>query len=380
MRSPRFIALLLSSLFFSAFIPSISYAAITAKKVPPLFQVPSDIRAISSDQQSFALVGDSIHLLPRQARSFDEARTISSSAKLFTDVTSSKSDFFAVGVAESAVVISRELPTEVLNPDSITVAAKSEIPVGLTRLVISQFSIRSETATETIYDLDRPLIPAEILVTSDRIGVVGSVASDLGRQGFLALISRSSGEFSFFTFGSSGTSINSLANLSTLYGMSDERLAGSDRRGLRDGVIFYLDKRSTLTRVIRSFQASTAREWSKVSSSHLAVGSAVRGKTSEVAVTKFTAKGEPSWFFRLPGREGSLSGSTVGMITTQKIPGISNFAPRAPAAIFISLDMKKKGAFRGALSIPARTLKDMNDGLALVVDREGLTQVIPLSF
>ena len=157
-------------------------------------------------------------------------------------------------------------------------------------------------------------------------------------------------------------------------------MAGSDRRGIRDGVILYLDKKSVVTRVVRSFQASTEREWSGVSSSHLAVGSAIRGKASEVAITKFTSKGEPSWFFRLPGREPAINGSTVGMTTSKKIPGISNFAPKTSTALFISLDLKKKGAIRAALTTPARNVKDMSADFALIVDREGRTQVIPLSF
>lgn len=367
-------ALLLSSL------STTSYAAISARTVAPLYQLPSEIRALASDPESLALVGESIHLVPRGADTFEEARSISSSARLFTDVVSYKESFFAVGVAESALVTKRELPAGLLNPDSITVTDSDQIPLGLTRLVISQFTAISESATELIYDFDRPLIPASILVTNDRIGVVGSIASDQGRQGFLALVARENNAISFFTFGNSGTVITSLANFSTLYGSSDERLAGSDRRGIRDGVIFYLDKKSALTRVIRSFQTSSEREWSKVSSSHLAVGSATKGKVSEVAITKFTSRGEPSWFFRLPGREPSLTGSTVGMITTKKIPGISNFVPKASNALFISLDTKKKGAFRSALSIPARNVKDMSEGFALIVDREGRTQLIPLSF
>jgi len=369
--------LVLALLF--ALLPSQGHAAITAKRVTALFEVPSTVRAIAATKTSIALVGESINLLPQSARSFDDARELESEALLFTDVTTTTQGFLAVGIAESSVVTSTALPSNLINPDSIPAGSSTERTLGSTRLVVTEFTEAGEITKESIFDLDDPLIPASVLVTSDRIVIVGTIASEVGTQGFLASIGRDHGAFALTRYGVSGTSINALANPRTLYGSSDERLAGTNRRGSRDGVIFYLDSGSQLTRVVRSFQASTERSWSAVNTSHLAVGSAIRGENVEVAVTKFNAKGEPSWFFRLPGADPHLRGTTLAFVTKKRIDGISNFAPKSATALFVVLDTKKNGAFRSAVSIPARDIKDLTEGFALIVDRDGRSQLVPLA-
>ncbi len=374
MKSLRLILLSLLLLL----LPEQAHGAIAAKRINPIMELPTDIRALASNQEVIALVGEGIYLLPRSASSFDEALSVESKANLFTDVITSGESFIAIGVAESSVVTSKVMPEKVINPDSIPVTSGTEKSVGLTRLVLTEFLATGQVVKESFFEFERPLVPATLLATSSTIAVVGTIASEKGYQGFLSLINRQSGEFSLHLYGSSSTTINALANTKTLYGSSSERLLSSDRRGISDGVIFYLDNSSKLTRVVRSFQASSEREWISVGSSHLAVGPVVRGNASEVAITKFTTKGEPSWFFRLPGSDPRLFGTMVGFITNKRVDGIANFSPKGATALFLTLDMKKKGAFRSAVAIGARSIKDISGTYALIVDRESRSQLVAL--
>lgn len=374
----KLIRLILLALLLTL-IPNQAIAAISAERLTPIMEVPSEIRSLAINGESVALVGNGIHLLSRSATSFDGAERVESKAQLFMKVAPSPEGFIAVGIAESSIATSSELPEDLINPDSISLDTQVVQSLGLTQLVIAEFRADATMVKESLFDLGRPLVPSSLLLTNERISVVGSISSDKGVQGFLANIEREDDAISLHTFGSGDTNINALATSRILYGSSSDQLAGTNRRGLRDGVIFYLDKNSKLTRVVRSFQASTSRDWSSVTSSHLAVGNVLIGNKREVAVTKFTSKGEPSWFFRVPGSDPHLSGSTLALMANRKVEGISNFTPRALTALFITLDTKKKGAFRSASVISARSIKDIAPGLALIVDRSGRSQLVPFT-
>ena len=360
-------------------LPDQASAAPSAIRLSATIEVPSGIRSLALSGETIALVGDGIHLISRGATSFDEAREVESKGRLFTRVIPSPEGFIAVGIAESSIATSSELPPDVINPDSIAVDTQVVQSLGLTMLVVTEFSTDGSLTRENLFDLKRPFVPSAIRLTSDRISVVGSISSESGIQGFFANITRVDGVISLQTFGSSDTNVNALATDRILYGSSGEQLVGSNRRGLRDGVIFYLDRNFKLTRVIRSFQASASREWNSVNGSHLAVGNVIVGSKREVAVTKFTSKGEPSWFLRVPGSDPHLIGSTLALVTNKKVAGIANFTPRASTALFITLDTKKKGAFRSASVISARLIKDISPGLALIVDRSGRSQLVPFT-
>ena len=374
----KIIRLVLLVLLF-VLLPEQAIAAVTAERLSASIEVPNEIRSLATNGETVALVGDRIHLISRNATSFEDAKTVESKGRLFTKVISTPTGFIAVGIAESSVATSSELPTDLINPDSIPIDTQVVQSLGLTKLVVTQFTSDATLIKESLFDLGRPLVPNSLLLTNDRITVVGNISSEKGIQGFLINIARENDAFSLHTFGSGDTNINALATPRILYGSSSEQLVGSNRRGLRDGVIFYLDDNAKLTRVVRSFQASASREWSSVSSSHLAVGNVMVGSKREVAVTKFTSKGEPSWFLRVPGSDPHLAGTTLALMTNKKVEGITNFTPRRSTALFITLDTKKKGAFRSASMIPARSIKDFAPGLALIVDRSGRSQLVPFT-
>ena len=166
---------------------------------------------------------------------------------------------------------------------------------GLTRLLLFEFDSAGQVINESVYDSDLPLIPLTLKVLGSTVAIVGSTVSERGVQGFLATTDLELNFLSFNRFGSDSTVIRSLASLRTLYGSSSERLAGTDRKSVQDGVILYLDSSGEPSRVVRSFLSSSQRSWDQVSNAHLAVGEVKRGKIEEVAITKFSPQGSPQW-------------------------------------------------------------------------------------
>jgi predicted RNA-binding protein with TRAM domain len=119
-----------------------------------------------------------------------------------------------------------------------------------------------------------------------------------------------------------------------------------------------------------------------VSTAHLAVGEVKRGGSEEVAITKFSSKGSPQWNTRFPGSDGHLDRRTLGLITSKKLDGIARITPKGKNAVFIeyaSKGLSKRGAIARVASIPARNIVDMANGYAVIVDREGRFQLVPLA-
>ena len=367
----------------SLLLPVTSHAEIEVKRLTPQLQIDSGVRAIAASTDAIALAGERITLLQKDATDLASAITVTgSSARLFTDVIAHQGRFFAVGIAESATSLSLSTPPNLINPDSITVGGSLPQSKGLTRLLLLEFSTAGVIIKESIYDLDRPLLPRSLRIFGERIGIVGSIVSTSGVQGFLAVSDLSGNFLSFSTFGDASTEINSLANIRTLYGSSGERLAGSNRQGISDGVILYLDSGGKLNRVVRSFLGSSERSWDEVSTAHLAVGPVKRSGSEEVAITKFSASGAPQWFIRYPGSDPHLDQRTVGLITSKKLAGIARLSPNGKNALFLEYDAKslsKKATIKSARSVPARSIIDLTDGYAIIVDREGRSQLIPLA-
>jgi hypothetical protein len=72
----------------------------------------------------------------------------------------------------------------------------------------------------------------------------------------------------------------------------------------------------------------------------------------------------------------------VGFIATKKLSGIARIAPSGKNAIFLEYAAKslsKKATLKSVRSIPANSITDLTDGYAIIVDREGRSQLIPLA-
>lgn len=360
-----------------------AHAEVAVKRLTAQVGIPADLRAVAANDEVVALAGREISILPKGATDLAALIKVEgSSARLFTDLISHQGRFFALGVAESLTTLTQTPPSNLINPDSITAIGSTPQSLGITRLVLVEFSATGQLIKESIFDADRPLLPRTLRIVGEEIGIVGSIASEKGVQGFFARADLVGNWLSFIRYGDAQTEVRSLANLRTLYGTSSERLAGSDRRGVSDGVIFSLNGDGQLVRVVRSYLASSERAWDQVSPAHLAIGPVKRGSSEEVAITKFSAKGDPQWFTRYPGSEPKLDLRTIGFITSKKLSGIARISPKGKNAVFIeyaSKGLNKQGTITAVRSIPARNLIDLADGHAIIAGRDGRFQLVPLA-
>jgi hypothetical protein len=377
----RKLSLLLATFLALTALPA--QAEVTAKRLVSVAEISNGTRAVAVTSDVIALAGDSITILSRSNPDpVDQILVGPTSARLFTDITTSDSRLFAIGIGESRTALSMVPPSNIINPDSITVPGSEQSARGLTRLVLVEFTPTGEVVKESIFESDLPLIPVSLKVFGSTIAIVGTVVSERGVRGFLATTDLTLNYLTFNRYGEESTIINSLASPRALYGSSGERLAGSDRRGITDGVIFYLDGSGNLTRVVRSFLASSERSWGDVSAAHLAVGEVKRSGATEVAITKFSPEGSPQWFTRFAGSDGHLDLRTLGLITSKKLAGVARISPKGKNAVFIEYAAKglnKRGTIARVVSIPAAKIIDMADGYAVIVDRGGLFQLVPLA-
>jgi len=351
-------------------------ASITVKKLLPITEIAAGYQSLALTPTHFALVGDGIEVRDRLT-GINLVVQESSPSTLFTDVTTSSGSFIAVGISESSAVTLRDPSDGAINPDSITVMNEERRTVGLNRLIIVEFSGTGQVTKTTFFESDKPLLPRSIQLLGGQIVVVGDVASDRGHQGFLLTRSLLSDEFRMSKFGEISTSIFSATNSRTLYGSSEESLVESKQQGKRDGVIIYLDKNGKALRVVRSFATGAKRQWSDVSPAHLAVGTLIRGNTSEVAITDFDGQGKPEWSTRIPGIMGLVEGRVVGLITKAQIKALPGFKAKSNQALFLGFD--KKGSITSASSIPAISIIDIFQDHALVEVKSGATQLISFS-
>ncbi|MGA1279128.1 MAG: hypothetical protein ACO3YA_02345 [Candidatus Nanopelagicaceae bacterium] len=384
----KFLPLLIACLFT---LTSVGAAAdVAVVRLASIAEVSSQTRALAVTSDAIALAGDSITILSRENPDQASAVTlVTSNARLFTDLFAFENRFFAVGIGESQSTLANSPSTSTssstsstINPDSITVLSNVNSAQGLTRLLLFEFDSAGQVINESVYDSDLPLIPLTLKVLGSTVAIVGSTVSERGVQGFLATTDLELNFLSFNRFGTDSTVIRSLASLRTLYGSSSERLAGTDRKSVQDGVILYLDSSGEPSRVVRSFLSSSQRSWDQVSNAHLAVGEVKRGKIEEVAITKFSPQGSPQWNTRFPGSDGHLDLRTLGLVTSKKLEGISRIAPKGKSAVFIeyaSKGLSKRGTISRVASIPAREIIDMANGYAVIVDRDSRFQLVPLA-
>ena len=381
----KFLPLLIACLFTLTSVSAVADVAVA--RLTSIAEVSSQTRALAVTSDAIALAGDSITVLSRENPDQAPAVTfVTSNARLFTDLFAFEDRFFAVGIGESqstlATTPSSSTSSSTINPDSINVLSNDGNAQGLTRLVLIEFDSAGQVINESVYDSDLPLIPLTLKVFGSTVAIVGSTVSERGVQGFLATTDLELNFLSFNRFGSDSTVIRSLASLRTLYGSSSERLAGTDRKSVQDGVILYLDSSGEPSRVVRSFLSSSQRSWDQVSNAHLAVGEVKRGKIEEVAITKFSPQGSPQWNTRFPGSDGHLDLRTLGLVTSKKLDGISRITPKGKNAVFIeyvSKGLSKRGTISRVASIPAREIIDMANGYAVIVDRDGRFQLVPLT-
>ena len=199
-----------------------------------------------------------------------------------------------------------------------------------------------------------PTISA-LSATTAGLSIVGSMDS----KPFLMNMS-STGTFSkVISIGTAKTIINSVVRQSDgssfLFGSSSETLGGKKVAGKRDGVLIKVSKSGAITTVVRSSANGAVRSWNSATAGNLLSGHVIAGKSSEVAITKFTTNFVPSWTARYPGTGSSIvasggANSYLAFTTRSAIPGINLWKPTTPSLLVLTFD--GKGAVKAAHAFP----------------------------
>ena len=371
------------SLICSMLFATLFYSAGPANSSIPIVKLSDGIEvvgkpiALAANETHFVTVGEEIQITDFSTRDVKLLPKFASE-QIFTDVLALEDRFIAVGVLESSSVTITDPQGTFINPESITISSLEQKSFGLTRLKIIEFDSLSNILKEFIYESDAPIFPKSIQVFPRGIFINGEMASSGGFQGFIARVDLENNSIFLKQFGLSSTSINKMANAQVAYGASRESLAQSKLQGLSDGVIFFLRENLELARTVRSFAAASLRDWSSVSTNHLAVGTVEKSGKSEVAITKFNGNGAPQWTNRIAGGTSPVvDGVRVGFITKSKISSIPGFTPKRSTAVFLTFN--KKGVIRAVSTVPALALRDLSDGYALIQLQRGPFQLIRLA-
>lgn len=241
------------------------------------------------------------------------------------------------------------------NPDGVSLEDISEIRADLNQLTIWNVSPTGELLATYIYPMVKVPTVSAISATTSGISIVGSMDS----KPFLMNMS-DTGTFSkVISIGTVKTTLNSLVRQSDgssfLFGSSAETLGGKKVAGKRDGVLIKLSKSGAITTVVRSSANGAVRSWNSATAGNLLSGQVIAGKTSEVAITKFSNNFAPSWTARYPGTGFSIVASSgansyLAFTTRSAIPGINLWKPTTPSLLVLTFD--GKGVVKAAHAFP----------------------------
>lgn len=241
------------------------------------------------------------------------------------------------------------------NPDSVSVEDINAIRADLNQLTIWNLAPTGELIATYIYPMVK--VPTISAISANTTGI--SVVGSMDAKPFLINMSNTGTFSKVFSIGSSKTIINSLVRQSDgssfLFGSSAETLGGKKVAGKRDGVLIKLSKNGAITSVVRSSANGAVRSWNSATSGNLLSGQVIAGKTSEVAITKFTNNFQPSWTARFPSTGSSLAvsggnNSYLAFTTRSAIPGINLWKPTAPSLLILTFD--GKGEVKAAHAFP----------------------------
>jgi hypothetical protein len=106
---------------------------------------------------------------------------------------------------------------------------------------------------------------------------------------------------------------------------------------------------------VRSSANGAVRSWNSATAGNLLSGQVIAGKTSEVAITKFSNNFAPSWTARYPGTGSSIVASSgansyLAFTTRSAIPGINLWKPTTPSLLVLTFD--GKGVVKAAHAFP----------------------------
>jgi hypothetical protein len=374
--------------FIATLISATTLASITgAWSAPQLKKIDTTAIALTTsprahavNQERIAIVDRDIEILDLSGSSLITLPALASK-QLFSDVKKFKTGFLIAGVVESSTASTLEIEPGTINPDSVDLKSESGSSNGMTRLLLRQISSEGEIIRDLFFESDFPLLARSLTVLQDRAVIVGERATLAGVEGFFA-------EFNlaedlpqevplvrFLSIGKVSTQIYAASSPRMLYGASREKIGTSQVQSLQDGVIIFLNNNLAVSKVVRSFQRKSARLWSGVNGSNLAVGTLLEGSKSTVTITKFNKSGNPQWTVRIPGaRSPVISEEVVGFVGKGSFLQLPSL--KSQSALFLTFD--KKGVVKSALTTPALRIRGIADGYALIQLRSGAYQLIPL--
>ena len=241
------------------------------------------------------------------------------------------------------------------NPDGVSLEDINEIRADLNQMTIWNVAPTGELLATYVYPMVKVPTISALSATTAGLSIVGSMDS----KPFLMNMS-STGTFSKeISIGTAKTIINSVVRQSDgssfLFGSSSETLDGKKVAGKRDGVLIKVSKSGAITTVVRSSANSAVRSWNSATAGNLLSGHVIAGKTTEVAITKFTTNFVPSWTARYPGTGSSIvasggANSYLAFTTRSAIPGINLWKPTTPSLLVLTFD--GKGAVKAAHAFP----------------------------
>ncbi len=261
-------------------------------------------------------------------------------------ITASDGTYWVLTASEGSLAIApSEIPADTLNIDSITTKIEDSRSLGLVVIGLWNISHMGEILNSYTFRNQEAIYPRQLLLTSKNIFIVGDVAFNYGRKGFLLPFSLS-GEFGrFVSYGDLTTSLRDLSikkdGTLNLVGRSGDGLGNTKVAGEEDGVIINVSATGKIKKVVRSFLPKTKRSWESAPASLLLGGFARTSTLSQATITKFDTSEKPIWNLRISSPSPALTvGADAIFLSDSKIPGLPNWKPKKPTALLLTFSAK----------------------------------------
>ncbi|MBI3429941.1 MAG: hypothetical protein HY050_07815 [Actinobacteria bacterium] len=243
-----------------------------------------------------------------------------------------------------------------LNPDSVAVDPASAMRRDLTSVILWRVSRSGILLGTYTLEMKQPVLLRGAISTPAGIALTGIISTPTGVAGFYANSDLNGVIGKPLTIGKTDTELNALVKMSNgsvaIFGASSEPMAGTKLNGVRDGIISSVAVTGKLGKVIRSFNAASARSWQSATSKFFLGGDARTSGKMEAVITKFSSTFLPTWTARYPSATPALTAEGVTshfafFSPTAAIPKIKGWK----AGNSLTLAYDSKGALTGAFGV-----------------------------
>ncbi len=309
---------------------------------------------IRSDSQQSLLTGIALGGNDGFVASFSPSGELKWNTRLGTNyddvatslITASDGTYWVLTASEGLLAIApSEIPADTLNIDSITTKIEDSRSLGLVVISLWNISHMGEILNSYTFRNQEAIYPRQLLLTTKYIFIVGDVAFNYGRKGFLLPFSLS-GEFGrFVSYGDISTSLRDLSikkdGTLNLVGRSGDGLGNTKVAGEEDGVIINVSATGKIKKIVRSSLPKTKRSWESAPVSLLLGGFARTSTLSQATITKFDTSEKPIWNLRISSPSPALTvGADAILLSDSQIPGLPNWKPKKPTALLLTFSAK----------------------------------------